>query len=91
MFPNPYKPGSGGAYDAQNMTFRNLTQKVKIRIFNIVPELVKTIEADSQTGEATWDACNEDGEKVASGVYLYIITNPDNNNQKAKGKFAIIK
>jgi hypothetical protein len=91
VFPNPYRPGSGGAYDAQNLTFRNLTQKVKIRIFNIAAELVKTIDYDGQNGQLTWDARNDDGQKVASGVYIYIVGNPDNASQKAKGKFAVIK
>jgi hypothetical protein len=91
VFPNPYRPGSGGAYDASNMTFRNLTSRVKIRIFNIAAELVRTIEADTQGGQLTWDASNENGEKVASGVYIYVVTNPDDSSQKAKGKFAIIK
>ena len=91
VFPNPYRPGSGGAYDASNITFRNLTQKVKIRIFNIAAELVKTIDYDGQTGQLAWDARNDDGQKVASGVYIYIASNPDDTSQKAKGKFAIIK
>ena len=91
VFPNPYRPGSGGAYDAQNITFRNLTQKVKIRIFNIAAELVKTIDYDGQNGQVAWDARNENGQKVASGIYIYIAVNPDNTSQKTKGKFAVIK
>lgn len=91
VFPNPYRPGSGGPYDAQNITFRNLTSRVKIRIFNLAAELVKAIETDSQGGQLSWDAANDNGEKVASGVYIYVVTNPDDPSQKAKGKFAIIK
>jgi len=91
IFPNPFKPGSGGIFDANAATFRYLTLHTKIRIFTIVGELVKTIETENPTGEVAWDARNDSGENLASGVYLYIITNSDNPSQRTKGKLAIIK
>jgi hypothetical protein len=89
VFPNPFKPGSGGAYDAAEITFRNLTRKSTIKIFNIAGELVKTIEVDNVAGEEKWNAKNDSGEKVASGVYIYYVST--DGGLKAKGKFAIIK
>ena len=41
------------------------------------------------TGLWLWDAKNDGGGKVASGVYIYYITN--DSSQKAKRKIAIIK
>jgi|GEM_PF-2425190 len=91
IFPNPFKPGTGGIFDANAITFRYLTLHTKIRIFTIVGEFVKTIETENPIGEVTWNARNDSGENLASGIYLYIITNPDDPSQRTKGKLAIIK
>ena len=36
-----------------------------------------------------WSVKNNDDESVASGVYIYVIT--DNDNHKATNKFTVIK
>ena len=38
---------------------------------------------------ASWDLANDKGDKVASGIYVYLIT--DGQGNKAKGKVAVIK
>ena len=38
---------------------------------------------------ATWDLANKSGEKVASGIYVYLIT--DDQGDKTRGKVAILK
>jgi hypothetical protein len=95
VYPNPYRPGSGGAYDnslfGEGIVFDKLTEKAKIRIYNVAGELISTIEKDDNDSKRLWDARNQSGNKVSSGVYIYFITNPANSSQKARGKLAIVK
>lgn len=89
VYPNPFKPGSGGDYDAENITFSNLTEQTKIEIYNIAGELVATIDKNNDQNEKQWNAANDAGKKLASGVYIFYISN--DNGQKKTGKFAIVK
>lgn len=85
VYPNPVqaKLGQTGA------TFDYLTPSVKIRIFRVTGELVYERDVVTGTGTAVWPAVNKDGEKVASGVYIYIVTNPAGN--KKTGKIAVVR
>ncbi len=99
VYPNPYKPGATGE-DAKfadtskgvGIVFDGLTKKASIKIYNIAGELVAELDETDGDGWYLWDTMNKGNEKVASGVYIYYITNPDNSSSKpAKGKFAIIR
>lgn len=84
-YPNPFNPNRQG-----KITFTKLTDTAIIRIFTIVGELVKTIEVTPQdSGSPTWDGRNDAGEKIASGIYIYLITTEE--GYKVKGKIGIIK
>jgi hypothetical protein len=85
VFPNPYKSDRG--YKQINIT--GLTAQVTIKIFTIAGELVKTIEETDGYGHTVWYADNDSGEKVASGIYIYLITN--SQGQKATGKIAVVQ
>jgi hypothetical protein len=82
-YPNPWTKDSGFAA----IYITHLTEKAKVRIFTINGELVKTLTEDA--GIATWDMTNEDGNEVASGVYVYLAT--DDAGHKKTGKIVIIK
>lgn len=86
VFPVPYKPNSGSRYDSSGITFLGVKDGANIKIFNIAGEKVfdKTISTD--TGLFVWDAKNNYGNNVASGIYIYIV---DSNGKKTKGKLAI--
>ncbi|MCK4666173.1 T9SS type A sorting domain-containing protein, partial [Candidatus Dependentiae bacterium] len=84
VYPNPWKTGCGVEY----ISFVELTENVKIRIFNISGELVIETDADNQP-KWFWHLKNQDGNRIASGVYLYVITN--DQGEKKKGKIAVIK
>lgn len=86
VFPNPFIPGSA-VYGALKITFSGLTLDAEIKIFTIAGELVKTLNATN--GEAAWDATNENKREVASGSYIYLIT--DSQDRKKTGKIVIIK
>lgn len=62
---NPIRPSKGIA----NTTFSNLPANTRIRIYTPSGLLVKNIMADA-TGVATWDATNQSGRTVASGIYF---------------------
>ena len=83
VYPNPYKPGLG----AGGIIFDNLTENTEIRIYTIEGKLVITILPD--TINYQWNVKNESGNKLSSGVYLYIISN--DKGEKKTGKLAVIK
>lgn len=84
IYPNPFKPDKGN----KGITFSGLTEEVKIRIFNIIGELVREVSVLGQT-EWQWNTKNDSGEKVSSGIYIYIITN--SVGEKVSGKIGIIR
>lgn len=90
VYPNPFKPNSPGIFQAAKLTFKHLPAEATIKIFAItgkqVAELHKT---DRTVDHYDWNATNNDGQKLASGVYLFFMTAP--NGGKARGKFAIIR
>jgi hypothetical protein len=86
-YPNPFKPNSGLGH--RTITFSRLTDYTKLKIFNIAGEMVYEIEAYTPAGELPWDVVNISGEKIASGVYIYLIMN--NSGHKKIGKFAVIR
>lgn len=93
VYPNPYRPDSNTIYDnpplGRGIVFAGLPPTAKIKIFTISGELVKEIEESSADGTLLWDTYNADGQKVASGVYIYLVTSQDDPGKKTTGKFAI--
>ena len=86
-YPVPYMPSRGH----DRITFTRLPAKTTIRIYTISGELVKTLMKDSgSVGKIIWfPVYNESGEKMASGVYLYVMESSD--GQKKIGKLMVIK
>ncbi len=67
-YPNPFNPTTEIHFNIP------ADSKVELRIFNVLGQLVKTLVNDNYTsGEHSvrWDATNEVGSKVTSGVYIY--------------------
>lgn len=79
VYPNPFKPYAGHTF----VNFAYLTERATIRIFDVSGNLVKTIYENDGDGLAIWDG------DVASGVYVYCITNPQ--GEKRLGKIAVIQ
>lgn len=74
-YPVPWKPGTGGNFDAPGitLTFTGLTGTAKIKIFTITGQLV--VEHNLSSSDVgypnwTWDGTNSSGKKAASGIYL---------------------
>lgn len=95
VYPNPYRPGSGGAYDnpaaGEGVVFNHVTGHAMIRIYTVAGELVREIEEESGTGMCVWDCANQDGRKAASGVYIYFISDQAGSGSVKTGKLAIIR
>ena len=66
-FPNPVFSSRG-----QRMSFVSLPQGAKVTLFDLLGRKVRSLDANA-SGMASWDAANESGEAVASGVYFVLI------------------
>ena len=69
-YPNPFNPATQLSFVLQKPSH------VKIKIFNILGEQIKTIlENDLSTGfhKVSWNGKNKSGQNVSSGLYVYTI------------------
>ena len=85
VYPNPFRPSEGHI----RIIFDKLTPDVIVRIFTISGELVAN--SGELRGEEMWiwDGRNEQGQAVARGIYIYLVTN--SFGEKKIGKIAVIK
>jgi len=86
-YPNPGPDGTG------NVTFKYNLQgaaDVKIKIFDVGGKLIREIKSTGAAGSNTsvWDITNTHGQKLASGVYLYIL---ESGGNKLVDKLAIVR
>jgi hypothetical protein len=81
-YPSPFRPRDG-----HNAMIFNAPDGSTIRIFDLNGNRV----AELRTAGAgvLWDVRNESGEDLASGVYLYLVTDPAGN--KFKNRFMVIR
>ena len=79
-YPNPFNPSTTIKYDLP------AEQNVRLEIYNILGERVKTLVNDTKKAgrySITWNGKNDYGSRVASGVYIYTIrTKEFNRNMK---------
>ncbi|OGR79435.1 MAG: hypothetical protein A3I11_03445 [Elusimicrobia bacterium RIFCSPLOWO2_02_FULL_39_32] len=71
VYPNPFRP-TVAAQLVQGITFDLMPVDSTIQIYTLAGDLVKQLKADA-TGIVNWNAKNEDGKDVASGVYFALI------------------
>jgi len=77
-FPNPFVVGS--ADDRLNFNF---SRQATLRVFSVAGEVVANLP------EPSWDGRNDHGQPVASGVYLYVLTDEDGN--VGRGKILLVR
>ena len=90
-YPNPFNPDTWIPYQLSEET------EVTIEIYNVIGRLIRCLHLGNQIAgsylskekAAYWDGKNEDGESVASGVYLYRLKN--NKGFTAMKRAVIIK
>jgi len=85
VYPNPWRSDKHAAHPT--ITFAGLTVGTTIKLFTVSGHKVKELRTDGSM--IPWDLTNDSGDKVASGIYLYVIT--DSAGDKVKGKVAIIR
>ena len=79
VFPNPYMGGHALEQSPSQRFVRiiNLSAPSTVRIFNLSGRLIRSFEHTSTTsGISDWDLRNDEGIKVASGLYLIHIESP---------------
>jgi len=81
VYPNPWKKRQGGG-----IVFKGFPRGSVIRIFNIAGEQIIELYPSPNDDELYWPV----PETLASGVYIYLITN-DNGDKIVTGKIGIIK
>ncbi len=74
VHPVPWKPGSGGIFDATNLTFDTLPAEGSVRIYTLAGQKVFDIQfSASNAGTVVWNGTNFAGRPAASGVYFALI------------------
>lgn len=74
VYPVPWKPGSGGRFDAPGLVFDGLATEGSIRIYNLAGDNVTDIFFGSaDLGKKAWDGRNRDRINAASGLYFAVI------------------
>ena len=84
VHPNPWRSDRDSHRD---LTIDHLATGSTVKLFTASGRLVRSLDAVGDT--ATWDLKNSAGDKVASGVYLYLIMAP--SGEKKTGKVVVIK
>ena len=82
VYPNPGPDGNG----IMNFKHNVLVGEVKIKIFDVGGGLVK--ELIGTTSPIPWDTTNRYGQRVGSGVYIYIL---ESSGNKLVDKLAIVR
>jgi hypothetical protein len=95
VYPNPYKPGSGGLFDDQpeghGVVFTGLTDTARIQIVSVTGELVWEYTGGTSRAQILWDTRNRHGQLVGSGVYVYTVHDESTGELLRRSKFAIIR
>lgn len=84
VYPSPWRSDQ---HDGHDLTFTGLPEASTIKIFTTSGRWVKTIP--NVNGQATWNLKNDNGESIASGLYLYVVT--DGHGNTSRGKFGVIR
>ncbi len=99
VFPNPlfaFNPQTSvnptAPADDPFVTFSNLPEEITIKIFTVSGTLVRSLGSADKSNPTSpflqWDLLNEDGLRVASGMYLAIVDSPKYGQKILK--FAVI-
>lgn len=91
MVPNPFNWNDPllrgyGFNNPSNLqiTFYELPKNVTIRIFTESGNLIKTIQHNQDSGSDSWNMTNENGQTIASGIYIVVFQTPDGGTSYQK-------
>ncbi len=84
LFPYPQPAGMD-----DQIIFANVPDDTEIRIFDLQGILVRKLATGrSAFGGLQWDLRNENGQKVAAGIYIYMAKTP---NASRMGKLSVVR
>lgn len=84
-YPNPFNASTVISFSLPEVS------DIQLSVFNILGQQVKTFKADNMSpGENTfiWDGTNDNGQPVASGVYMYLL---QANDFSATSRMVLLK
>ncbi len=85
-YPTPFMPSKGH----DRITFTRLPAKAHIQVYTVGGRLVKSLSKDDTTDSLIWKpVANEQGAALASGVYLFAVTQP--GIKIKRGRLMIVK
>jgi len=91
VVPNPLIIGT--VWDKKNevteIKFNHVPPTCTIKIFNVVGDIIRVIEHTDGTTQQKWDLLTKYNQEVSPGLYIYVIT--DDNGNKSKGTFSIVR
>ena len=82
-YPNPVNIKT-----SEIVKFQNVPPDADLFIFNILGERIANIENKGRSTLRSWPLINTQGEKVVSGVYMYIV---QGDGISKTGKFSVIR
>lgn len=85
VYPNPWRVDQHADI---GVTFGSLPENSTVKLFTVAGQWVRTIDAPAGD-RAEWNLLNDAGEKVQSGLYLYLVTT--SGGEKTRGKIVIIR
>ncbi|KAA3610560.1 MAG: T9SS C-terminal target domain-containing protein [Calditrichaeota bacterium] len=84
-YPNPFNPSTTLAFTLEK------SQRVSLKIYDLKGRLVKTLMdgiLDSGGHQYRWNAQNQSGQRVSSGVYYYVL---QGENQRQSRKMVLMQ
>ena len=91
-FPVPFTPGKAavvcGSATGDGVCFTGLPQGGVIRLYTPDGRKVRELSITDGLGQLLWDVKNSSGENVATGIYLYEISN---GRSSMTGKLAVLR
>ena len=88
-YPNPYNPRRDGRLRVR--LDLAAPADVRVRIFDVAMNLVRTLEAPGRpagANEVAWDGQNDGGLRVANGAYVYTV---DAGGQRLSGRILVVQ
>ncbi len=76
FYPNPFNPQITFEVSKGNFINGELT------IYNLLGQLVKTLTIRNGSQRITWNAINDNGEQISSGLYIARLVLTDKNESK---------
>lgn len=83
-YPNPVRPDYGG-----NVTITGMMDNSLIKIADASGYVIRQLK--STGGMATWDCCDQYGERVKTGVYMVLCSQANGSGEAVVTKIAVIR